>query len=240
MPQHHYIPTANPLSDGQIVQLDQDRSTYLCRVLRLRQGDLLNCFDGAGLRFSARLHTANPKAAAIKVQQIAEAIPPASPQVHLGLSLIKGAGQDRAIAAAVELGAHSIQLYSSDRSNVKLDAQRRDNKLAHWHKVIIGAAEQCGRVHLPALYLTSLAELLAAPPVSTVTVLDQQGIAYPATLPVEDRLLLIGPEGGWSETELSLFSRNGYAIWNAGPHTLRAETVPAVALALLFQAHQSQ
>ena len=61
------------------------------------------------------------------------------------MSMIKGPGQDRAIASAVELGASHVWLFSSSRSNVRLDKKRMQNKVAHWHKTVVAAAEINGR-----------------------------------------------------------------------------------------------
>ena len=70
---------------------------------------------------------------------------------------------------------------------------------------------------------------------ATITVLDMQGMPLPQKLEPQERLLLIGPEGGWDDNELSLFNRCGLASYCVSDFTLRAETMPAVALALFQQ-----
>ena len=206
--------------------------------MRMRQGDQVNCFDGAGLQFRASIHTAHPKQAVLTIEQIYQRVPPPLPELHLGLSLIKGQGQDRALAAATEVGATHIWLFTSDRSNLRLDAKRQDKKIEHWEKVVLAAAEQCGRAHLPHLAQTSLAKLLEQPPAKPV-VLHQAGAGFPHQLEANNYLLLIGPEGGWSSEEETLFEHQGIPRWCLAEHTLRAETVPGVAAILLQQAMRS-
>ena len=77
----------------------------------------------------------------------------------------------------------------------------------------------------------SLAELLSTSE-AEVTVLDMHGEPLPAQLTPQSRMILIGPEGGWDDTERDLFAQQGLACYRISAATLRAETTPAVALAL--------
>ncbi|MEM7098930.1 MAG: RsmE family RNA methyltransferase [Pseudomonadota bacterium] len=233
MPFHFHIPTRGQPQVGQDLVLDSDRSNYVTRVLRIRKGEQLRCFDGAGLAFRAELMAPSTRDARLRVVELANTEPMLSPSIALGLSMIKGPGQDRAIASATELGAQEIYLLNSDRSNVRLNATRQDNKLSHWQKVAISATEQCGRLHVPQVHLANLDELLANRPPAELAVLDASGGTIPTPPVTQDRLILIGPEGGWSEKEMAYFKQSGVDIWHLGQHTLRAETAPAVVLALL-------
>ena len=154
MPFHHYIPLTEPAKSGLELTLDPDRSAYLCRVMRARKGQRVSCFDGAGQGFDCEVIQASPKQTRLIVLEALVPVPIDEPSLSLGMCLIKGPGQDRAIASAVELGAAEIWLCASARTNVKLDGKRRENKLDHWRKVVIAAAEQSGRLHLPRLEMS--------------------------------------------------------------------------------------
>ena len=154
--------------------------------------------------------------------------------MSVGFSLLKGQAQDRALAQAVELGVTHIYLFASQFSNVKLNAERLEKKISHWHRVIIAAAEQCNQSHLPALTITTLVDLFDQH--QSVIALVPNQPTLPTNLPAADHLVLIGPEGGWSDEELALFTQQNCTQYGLGPRILRAETVPAVALALVQQA----
>ncbi len=236
MPAHFYVdlsPAPQP-APGTVCHLNPERSNYLCRVMRMRGGQLVTCMDGAGHGFTARLAVADPKRAQLEITEVQARAAPAAHRLGLALSLVKGQAMDRAIQLATELGASNIFLFSSAHSNAKLTAQRSANRMQHWQKIAISASEQCGRLYLPELHLSNLPDLLAA---DTDNMAFQPGAdVLPQNLPAADRTLLVGPEGGWSAAELALFERNNCPLYGLGNLILRAETVPAVALALVRQA----
>jgi 16S rRNA (uracil1498-N3)-methyltransferase len=239
MPTRFLIEVANQAAPqpGQRITLSADRSHYLCKVMRLRRGAQVECFDGKGHHILATLIDASPKQAVLSLQQVAPAAPESGIEIHLGLSLLKGAAMDRAVQQATELGVTSITLLAAKRSNVQFSGQRAASKLAHWQKVIAGACEQSGRLYLPELRppmnVMAFFDVSTSSHGSEALVLDQHGQALPKTLSYRPRSLLIGPEGGWDEAELTLFRARGLTTYKISDNVMRAETVPAVALALL-------
>jgi len=221
------------LREGVQLTLDAQRSHYLCKVMRSRAGDTVDCFDGAGVAFNAVLITADSRRCELQIERVATPAPQPMHPLHLGMSVLKGQSMDRALQQATELGAVGITLLDAARGNVHLDTARLDNKLIHWRKVISAACEQSGRLYVPKLYeLVSVQQALvnASGP---VIVLDHRGDPLPQSLPATARMILIGPEGGWDENERALFASRSLPCYRLGTTTLRAETVPAVALALL-------
>ncbi len=231
MPFHFFVPE---LIDTNLVELEGDRAHYLGRVMRVRAGEELACFDGQGGRYLVTVDSVDAKH--VVLTSAGRTAQDTAPDIanHLCLSLLKGQAMDRAVQSAVELGAATITLTNSERTNVKLDARRAENKLAHWRKIVIGACEQSGRAHIPKLSLTNnLQELLAdrGPDISLI-VCEESGSS---SLPLEhaERVFLIGPEGGYSQTELAQLEQLGTKKVSLGATTLRAETVPAVLLGLV-------
>jgi 16S rRNA (uracil1498-N3)-methyltransferase len=235
MPQRFLIQTPTP-AQGDELQLDAERTHYLCKVMRHRTGDSVACFNGNGVMFNATVLNTSRKAARLQISEIAPAQIPHAPAVHLALSILKGQAMDRALQQATELGVAQIHLLQANRSNVTLKADRTDNKLTHWQKIISSACEQCGQLYVPALSPpVSPAELLSDTALKTF-VLDQQGEVFPDRLDTHDIQLLIGPEGGWDESERLLFQQQNIPAYCVAPFTLRAETMPAVALATVYHA----
>lgn len=223
---------------GQVIQLDAERSNYACKALRLAAGDSLDIFNGVGGLFRCELVQAHQRRAKVRVEE-SIAIPPRSglaPSAAIGL--LKGQAMDRAIQQATELGAKDIWLLQAQRSNLSLKDERLEQKLEHWRRTIASACEQCGQLWMPKLHgpvsLSQSLELLSESLEGIVFDLD--GEALPATLEPKPRLIFIGPEGGWSDEERSSFQQRQMRTYRLGSTVLRAQTMPAVGLALIQQA----
>lgn len=129
----------------------------------------------------------------------------------------------------------NIQLLTSERCEMRLKYDRDQKKLDHWQGIAIAACEQCGMNIVPKIlaplrledWLNSdlpTTKLVLAPNKDQVDVLNNVS---------KDLALLIGPEGGLSETEISAANAVGFQNWCIGTRVLRTETAPVVALALL-------
>ncbi|MEE2785326.1 MAG: RsmE family RNA methyltransferase [Pseudomonadota bacterium] len=230
MPNHFYIaPDIADLNPGNTITLSSDQLHYLKRVLRLRSGDGVNCFDGEGLRFHAHLG-ADQK---LTVASCAAREPPPVIRIHLALALLKGAAMDHAIQLGCESGADDISLFAAHRSNVQFDARRLGNKVVHWQRVIVSACEQSGRSYLPIFNAEGTpSTILQNSPDAITYALHMDGGPF-NSLTGADRLLFIGPEGGWSDEELRFFEEEKVQRVSVGPTTLRAESTPGAAMAIL-------
>ncbi|MDO4904781.1 MAG: RsmE family RNA methyltransferase [Lautropia sp.] len=133
----------------QLIPLDEASAHHLLRVLRHREGDTLEIFDGRGRAWQAEL--IDGRAATVRLLQ---ALPPQpEPPVRLCLAqcLSTADKMDWTIEKAVELGVDEIVPLQSARSVVKLDANRAEKRLAHWQRLIAAASMQCRRNRLPTL-----------------------------------------------------------------------------------------
>ena len=225
------------LAPGDQIRVEAERAHYLARVMRLKRGAVVSCFDGSGGAFNATLTNHSAKHCELKVTEIMPTAQPPLCTLTLGLSLLKGQAMDRALQQATELGATDITLVNARRSNINFSGKaegRLDNKMRHWRKIITGACEQSGRLYIPRLHgPVSAQEAIEAAKQAQVIVFDPCGEPLPRELSPCDRLILIGPEGGWEEAELALFESSAVKIHRFGKNVLRAETSPAVALALV-------
>ena len=230
MPSHFYVSLSRSPDVGDVLNLDRDQHHYLTRVLRLKSGEAVPCFDGAGLKFQAVLHVER-KSATLEVSQVSPRKTTTTPQNHVALALLKGGAMDRAIQLACESGADEISLFKADRSNVSLSTDRYESKIRHWQKIIVGACEQSGRLFVPAFTPTTDLDALLSKEATTY-VLDMEGGPF-NLMAAADRLLFVGPEGGWSDKELEQFRLARAQRVSVGPNTLRAESAPGAALAIL-------
>lgn len=236
MKQRLYLPELSSIAGVQEAaaqtRLSKEQAHHLSRVLRLRSGAELALFDGQGREWRARLTDSDPRACTAEIIELSRQEEEPLPLV-LGQSWLKGNAMDNVVQKAVELGATGLWLINAERCNVKLDPGRRANKLAHLQKVAISAAEQCGTLWLPEIQsFDSLHAALTEGAELTSVMLDpQQALFEPGSRP-KSLMLLVGPEGGWSDGERRLaVTAEHVVLAGLGSLTLRAETVPLAALA---------
>ena len=220
------------IEHGQPLTLPEETAHHLAKVLRLKAGDDISSFNGEGGEFHCRITHVEKSRVSVTVEAFQEKDRVPDLPVILGLCVQKRDPMDSAITRAVELGVAAITPIISEHctvSNRIIDKRRQ-----HWEKVIIAACEQCGMNRIPPLQSTvniagwietlpAEGRLIALPGASRLERLTSK----------EQASVLIGPEGGFSQAELELASTEGFTGFGLGDRVLRAETAPAVALAIL-------
>jgi len=230
--------TPSSLNSGATIELDENAFSHAVRVLRLKQGDNLILFNGEGGEFEAELADVRKKWASATIGQFHDKNCESPLPIILGQCISRGEKMDYTIQKAVELGVTEIVPLFSERCGVKLNQERMEKRLRHWHSVIISACEQCGRNHIPKLHeamsLTDWQQQLDA---SLKLVLDPTASNTLATLnkPEKDVALLIGPEGGLSDNEIKAAIEHDFSGIRLGPRILRTETAGLTALSVIQQ-----
>ena len=228
-----FIGPDRSLIAGDELDLGEEQSHHLLRVLRLQKDDPVYVFDGCGGEWLTSLAKTGKRTTSVLLQEKLPDAPMPLP-LGLGLALLKGDAFDRALQKAVELGAQYIALLSTDRANVHWGEDREERRLAHIRKIVVSACEQSGTRFLPTLVgPLQLEELKRSHvEVSRILIALHPGApSLPLTLPLVPTTLLVGPEGGWSERELSWFESQGITRHGLGSQVMRAETAPIAALA---------
>jgi 16S rRNA (uracil1498-N3)-methyltransferase len=232
-----------PLAPGHSLPLPREAAQHALRVLRLQAGDPVTLFNGDGRQYRARLATADPRAASVHIEAAEMPARESCLRITLIQALARGEKMDWIIQKATELGAARILPVTSGRSEVRLDDARGKKRLEHWRAIAIAACEQCGRNVIPGIAAPeSLKACLAAHPQAntearwmlhpggTVRLRD----AVPAATEV---MLAVGPEGGFSDNDLSALRDAGFRDLALGPRVLRTETAGLAAMAALQAVH---
>lgn len=226
-----------PLAPGARVVLPENAGAHLVRVLRLREGEACVLFNGDGRDYDARLLAANKRGVEAEVLD-ARAIDNESPlRIVLLQGIARGEKMDLILQKATELGVAAFVPVFADRTEVRLDGERLDKRMAHWRSVVTSACEQSGRARIPELApARGLAEAAAGLAADALKLtLDPQGEHRFDTLATTqtDIVVAIGPEGGWSEKDRIALRENGFAGLRLGPRVLRTETAGLAAIAAL-------
>ncbi|MCX6561831.1 MAG: RsmE family RNA methyltransferase [Candidatus Aminicenantes bacterium] len=218
---------------------------HLGRVARLRPGDEVWLFDEEGGKVKALVEEVGPERTRLKLG-LRLAPGSSGPRVSLVQSLLKNKAMDEVVSGAVEWGVAAILTVLAERSVVRLE-DGGGRKLDRWRQVALAAAKQCKSGRLPAFEPpVPLASFLAGDRAGRKVVLTEHGgrpfkdvIAAAAVLPAsadDAWLVLIGPEGGFSEGEVGSIVAAGYEPVSLGANILRAETAALSAVAILIHA----
>ena len=229
-----------PLREGARVALTEAALQRLVRVLRQGPGDEVILFNGDGHDYRARLLSAGKREGDAEILARAEPRGESPLSITLAQALARGEKMDQVIQKAVELGVSAIAPVVTERTEVKLDAERSDRRMQHWRGVVAGACEQCGRARLPALSepraLADFAAAAADAGAGRRFYLDPRashGVASLGLAPDAQLTLVIGPEGGLSERDLAVLRAARFEGVQLGPRVLRTETAGLAALAAL-------
>jgi len=230
------------LSPGER-RLDGDAAHYVAHVHRLRTGEPFVAFDPAArLESEGEILKVDREAVIVRlgVNSPARAVPP------LDVTLVQCAGKgdkvDDVVRASTALGVRALLVAESSRSVARIEGERATRRRERWRAIALDAARQSGRGDVPEIEgPRPLADILSAlrDPPATKLCLDPQASAsftsaLSPPLPKLAVILLIGPEGGLTDDELTLADRAGFIRVRLGPFVLRTELAAAAALGALL------
>ncbi len=237
----HRIHTEQELEPEKEIRLENGRAHYLGRVLRVAAGQMIVLFNGDGCDYAAEVLSADRNAVRIAVQSRLPARRESPLSVTVVQAVSRGERMDQTLQKCTELGATAFRLLLSERVEVRLDRKRLAKRMDHWRSVIVAACEQSGRARIPTLYPPRDPGDWLGDAASTGAkrlVLDpeagQRLAAVPAATAFE---LAVGPEGGFSESELEHMRAAGVQGVTLGPRILRTETAAPAALSVLQALH---
>jgi 16S rRNA (uracil1498-N3)-methyltransferase len=224
-----------PLAADAPVRLPAKVAHHAQRVLRLRDGASIVLFDGRGGEYAARLRAEG----SVALAQV-EAFDPIERESPLHLTLVQALVAadklDWIVEKAVELGVARVLVVPMQRSVVRLDAARAARRAQHWVEVARAACCQCGRNRVPAVeYFGGVDDALTALPAEAARLLPLPAAerSLGSAVAGDRAVLMIGPEGGLAENEVTQAVRAGFVGVHLGPRVLRTETAGLAALAAL-------
>ncbi|MCH7403383.1 16S rRNA (uracil(1498)-N(3))-methyltransferase [Belliella kenyensis] len=216
---------------GDILELDQEESKHLIKVLRKSQGDPVHFTDGHGNLFHCRIVEANPKKAVVRIES-SEYHPEDDYHIHLAISPTKNADRmEWMIEKLTEIGVHEITFMESDFS------ERSHLKLERLEKKIVAACKQSIKTRLPLVNpQRPLKDLIKDEKFNDyqrfIAYVDKENDThlFARAHANQSYLILIGPEGDFSPQEIKLAFDNHFIPCSLGKSRLRSETAAVAAV----------
>jgi 16S rRNA (uracil1498-N3)-methyltransferase len=230
-----YAPHAT--DSGATIELPQEEAAHLTRVLRLSAGARVRVFNGSGREWEATIDRTEKDAVAVTLE--AQVAPASEPRIAIALAVavLKGDKMDAVVRDAVMLGIVAIRPVITTRTEVSAAAILRSHRIARWQRIAVSSAKQSGRAVVPKIFDASdLATALDTPDTRVMLVEPSADVASRSLADVPApaaATLLVGPEGGWTPAELREADASGAILMTLGRTTLRADSVPLIALTAL-------
>lgn len=225
----HYTPQLS--SDDNMITLEGDSAHYIGKVLRARLGQICHFFNGKDHYEYIFELTEVSKNFLVFTKKDRRLISNHSPlNIHIAQSLGKGDRIDIVIQKATELGATSITPIISERVDFKIPKEREAKRIDSWQKIAINASEQSGRVTVPKIQpITDYEDFIANCQSDLKLILSPIAKASLHDLRAQKPTsvtMIIGPEGGLSDIEITKAVQQHFTAIRLGPRILRTETAP--------------
>lgn len=228
MANKHYVYVPDWSPEMSTVDIQNEEHHHLSRVLRLMPGKQIYILNGKG--FGAKAHITDISKIRTRCQIIQQLDSSGSPgiRVHLAVGIIRRSRWEWLLEKAVELGVRRIIPLKSRYTIRETYRPKRDKK------IMIAALKQCGRYTLPDLENEmDFAEAIKQKRGEGIILHQEEGIPYLRDVAVvkDEITLFVGPEGGFSDEEITYAEQKGLYKAHMGPVRLRSETAAINAIA---------
>ncbi len=227
------------ISDHTVI-IDRENARHISNVLRAKIGDNITVCDGEGMDYTCEITDIEKNKITAKITDIFSNNAEAEIKITLFQALPKSDKMELVIQKCIEIGVDEITPVAAEHCVVNLKG-KEDKKIQRWNKIAEAAAKQCGRGKIPRV--NNVLTFKAA--IEQAKSLDSAIIPYEKER--ENTLktfakgfkgktigIFIGPEGGFSNSEISLARENGISSVTLGKRILRTETAGLVASVILL------
>lgn len=225
------------LHDGEIWVIEDAELHHLKRVLRLKEGDIIEVIDGKGVLVTGKITELSKGAAYVEVVSESTFAAPNNP-LKVAFGALNHGTTAQILPQIVELNVDVIEVFYQSHTSQKRICPKT---MARLSRIISEASKQCKRIWLPKLKVyQSLEKLLETDAgldrSGNLLYLDHGASASILTLPVIDKSpirAVIGGERGLDHDEINLLQKNGYRGYHLGQNVLRSTTAIITLSAIL-------
>jgi 16S rRNA (uracil1498-N3)-methyltransferase len=234
----HLVPSLDGASVGSVVRVDGDEAHHAVAVRRMRVGEALLLTDGRGALAGGAVEATGKLTLDVRLTSYDVVAEPA-PSVTVVQALAKGDRGERAVEVLTEIGAARIVPWAAARSVAVWKGDRTAKSLARWRATAREAAKQSRRAWHPEVAEPAstgdVLEIVAAADLAVI--LHEEATGSLASLAVPEAgevLLVVGPEGGLTDDEVTAFVAAGAHAVRLGTEVLRTSTAGVAATAAIL------
>lgn len=222
---------------GGEAMLHGEEAHHVVHVMRMKVGERLILFDGEGREYQGVIREILKKEVAVSLHASAEE-DPKRVSITVACALPRHSRIEQVIEKLTEIGVAAILPLSTERTILKIEGDREEKKLARWRRIATEAAKQSGAMRLPEISkVCSFSEVLGCSSEYDLAILlCPEGSPLRECLgakKINKVILLVGPEGGWSERELEAATKRGWKSVSLGKNILKVDTACLVAASIL-------
>lgn len=223
---------------GDLITLTNEEVHHLSRVKRHKTGDTIWVVDGTGGAYQVRIESISSSRTEGRILQTRRRLGEPRAEIILAQALIKGDRFEWVIEKSVEIGVHRIIPLITEKTVMKAGS----GKLNRWNRINLGAMKQSGRSLLPEITEPkTLKQVCAMGTDCQYRVIAHAGtdsspfkMETPPPHLTPKAIALVGPEAGFTDTEIEMALENGFTPVSLGPRRLRAETAGIVMITLML------
>ena len=221
------------------VTLRADEARHLREVLRLKAGDAVYVFNGAGREFRCIIQNARRDSAELRIDSELAPRPESQLELKLGVALLKGEKFDLVVQKATELGVNKIEPVITRHADIQLrDESDASKRVTRWQRIALEATKQSGRAVVPEVSSpVSFESYLEGTKDAELRLMfserDGGGLWLISGRAPQSAVAVVGSEGGWSKEEIALAREHEFHVITLGGRILRAETAAITAAALM-------
>lgn len=233
---HFFIKSEN-INEGMAVINDEENYKHIAKSLRARIGEKLLLIDENQIQYETVIEQITNREITANIENSYKSHRNLDFRLYLAQSPLRSDAQSSVIEKATELGAEAVYPVLTD--NCALAKGIIEKKITKWQRIMYEASKQCERADIPACAdLTTIEKLLQTQAFDKVIafcerIADKTLKDYVKGNPIkkgEKVLVIIGPEGGFSDREFELFRQNNIPMLTLGDLILKADTAVTVAL----------
>lgn len=233
----HFFINSNNIKNNFIVISDKENYNHIAKSLRAKKGESIFLIDENQIQYEGKIKNINSNSIEILIEKSYKSLRSLDFKLYLAQSPLRSEAQLFIVEKATELGIDGIYPIFTD--NCALKKSVIEQKIPKWQKVMYEASKQCERAYIPKCFeLTTIENLLQSKEFEKVLVFTERSAKYNLkdylkenpVLTNEKILVIIGPEGGFSEKEFEFFKKNNLTTLSLGNLILKAETAVIVAL----------
>ncbi len=223
---------------GKTLELSNDVAHHIIHGLRLRKNEKIILVDREEKEYLCDIEAVARRKVIVKAVRALDSNAESPVRIALGISLVSTSKLDMIIRHVTELGVSEIIPFQAERSQLK--CHHVEKRKRRWKEIVKSASQQSGRTRLPQLHdPLPLHDLIAGNdfPLKLVSWEKEEGISlrniYKEHRETGGIIVLVGPEGGFTEKEVEMAKKKGFLPFSLGPRILRCETAAIVSVALV-------